>query len=104
MHSFNYLSFIQRLFHPFIHLFIHHSSIGGGAGGGPTPPASVAPTTPAVTTVPVPSVPDIASDAEFGARHKKHQQGPKKFFPQGSVEEAVLKRSSVHGPRSVDVL
>jgi len=76
-------------------------------------PGGVAPTptaTPPPAPTTVPSVqPDIPSnnDAEFGAGIKKQQNGPRNKFrtPQeASVEEAVLKRSSVQGSRTVNVL
>ena len=78
--------------------FIHHSFIGGAAS---TPAPTVNPQ-PATQT---PTVqPDIASDAEFGPKNKKHPIGFRKSPQEASVEEAVLKRSSVQGSRTVNVL
>lgn len=74
--------------------------LAGAAAGASTVPTA---TPPPVTATTKPPFRDQNKDSEFANRGK----GPNNKFklPQEeSVEEAVLKRSSVRGSRSVDVL
>ncbi|XP_027056102.1 uncharacterized protein [Pocillopora verrucosa] len=70
---------------------------GGGGAAGSTPAPTATP--PSGSTPKKPSD-RVSNDAEFARKAGKHF----KFPQEESVEEAVLKRSSVRGSRSVDVL
>ncbi|XP_073241521.1 uncharacterized protein [Porites lutea] len=79
-------------------------------GGGGVTPTTQPPTSRPSSTPPV--IRDAASDAEFGPGNRKRQRGPHgpralannlRLPQEESVEEAVLKRSSMQGSHTVNV-